>query len=46
MDGATVGSLSKSSIAVVGDAEMVMKQSGKKPKVYMPIGQLQLEHVR
>lgn len=46
MDGAAVGSLSKSSIAVVGDAEMVMKPSGKKPKVYMPIGQFQLEHVR
>ncbi|WP_041617611.1 glucose-1-phosphate adenylyltransferase [Paenibacillus mucilaginosus] len=45
-DGATVGSLSKSSIAVVGDAETVMKKNDKKPKVYIPMGQLHLERVR
>ncbi|SDE08097.1 glucose-1-phosphate adenylyltransferase [Paenibacillus sp. UNCCL117] len=45
-DGASVGTLSGNTIAVVGDGEMVAKRGDKIPKIYMPIGQFQLEPVR
>ncbi|MEK8130931.1 sugar phosphate nucleotidyltransferase [Paenibacillus filicis] len=45
-DGATVGSLSGSAIEVVGDGERVARKADKMSKIYLPVGQFQLEHIR
>ncbi|WP_159888592.1 glucose-1-phosphate adenylyltransferase [Paenibacillus puerhi] len=45
-DGATVGSLTGDDISVVGDGERVARKVDKIPKIYMPIGQFQLEHIQ
>lgn len=45
-DGASVGSLSDSSIEVVGDGERIAKKQESRSKMYIPIGQLQFEHAR
>lgn len=45
-DGASIDGVAGGSIEVVGDGERVMKKFEVRPKIYIPVGQMQFEHAR